>query len=199
MSLTKEEMSLYECSDCGSVELEDGGTCCGQPMVATERTVVFQEPELEAVAKWVFGISANEIAVCKALMAEGPTTVVELADEFDYDRSTISRHLDHLVELGIVEKERQKLPGGGREYIYSMVPTEEVHRTFVLGLYAWTEDALQLTEELSNQKVESMVEEAVVAEEGGREDTADVRRANGGRDTAESGMRSLIRRLFGRN
>lgn len=199
MSLQKEEISVYECSVCGAVELEEGeATCCGQRMDARERSAVFQEPELEQVAKQIFGISANELAVCKVLMAEEPTTVVELAGKLEYDRSTISRHLDHLVELELVEKEWQDLAGGGREYVYTTVHSAEIPRRFRFGLYAWTEEALQLTEELSDQKIEAMVEEAGVAGDGSGEETTDTRRANGGREAAESGMGSLIRRLFDR-
>lgn len=171
-------------------------TCCGQPMEAFDRAAVFEEPELEQVAKQVFGISPDELAICKGLKAAEPVTVAELANRFDYNRSTVSRHFDHLVELGIVHRERQKLRSGGRKYVYSMVSSEEIRRTFVLGLYAWPEEALQLTEELSTQKVEAMVEDTVVAGDGSRGETADRGRANGSRDASESRMSSLIRRLF---
>lgn len=199
MSLTKERVNVHECSVCGAVDVGDGATCCSRQMDSIERVAVFQEPELEQIASQVFGISSNEFAVCKALMAEGPTTIADLSEQFDYDRSTVSRHLDHLAELGIVDKERQEVPSGGRQYVYSTIPPEEAHRTFLYGLYAWTEEALELTDELSDQKIEAIAENAVVAGDGIGDETTGKTQANGGRDDADSKVGSLIRRLFGQN
>lgn len=198
MSLTEQRVTVYECPYCGRFDTEEM-TCCGDRMAPLESDAVFQEPRLEQVAKQVFAISANELAVCKVVMAEGPTTVADLADRFDYDRSTVSRHLGHLVELGLVEKDTEELPGGGRKYVYSTVPAEEVRRTFVLGLYAWTEEAFQLTEELSQGKLEAMVEDAAVTGDGRGEETTDGGRATAGRDRTEPTGRSLIQRLFNRD
>lgn len=98
-----------------------------------------------------------------------------------------------------MDKERQEVPSGGRQYVYSTIPPEEARRTFLYGLYAWTEEALELTEELSDQKVEAMGENAVVTGDGSGDGTTGKTRANGGRDDADSKVGSLIRRLFGRD
>jgi predicted transcriptional regulator len=201
MSPTEKHATVSECSCCGSLDVAENATCCGERMETLERTAVFEEPELEQVARQVFGMAPNELTVCKALVAEDSVTISDLAGRLPYDRSTVSRHLDHLVELGVAEKESKGIAGGGRENVYSTVSEQEIRRQFVLNLYGWTEEAVRLTEELSERKIEAMVEEAPVAANGGGGGVGGTTDGDAERDDGDSGRvgSSLLRRLFGRD
>lgn len=160
MGLTKRDVEVYECPSCGSITRQEEVSCCGEPMEMVNMTVRYNQPELEQVAKAVFDISSTELVVCKALMAEGEATIDDLTTQVPRDRSAIQRHINHLVELGVVEKKSQVLKEGGRVHVYSSAPVEEIYRAFRLGLYMWLDDAEDLLDELSQGKLEAMVEQA---------------------------------------
>lgn len=160
MELIERDVDAYECSSCGRLARGPGVTCCGESMEAVETNVTYDAPEPMQVTKAVFGISSTELALCKVLMAEEQATVGDLAAEISRDKSVAMRHLDHLVELGVVEKESRVRREGGRENVYSSVPLDEIHRSFRLGLLAWLDDAEELLDELSREKLQTMIEQA---------------------------------------
>lgn len=82
------------------------------------------------------GISSTELAVCKSLLAQEQATIGEPVSRLPRDRSTVTRRLDHLVELGVIEKESRPIERGGRENVYSPTAPDDVHRILRLGLYA---------------------------------------------------------------
>lgn len=117
-----------------------------------------KRPELEGLLRFVFGMSLSELDVCLCVMEVGETTIREVAERLDVDRSLVSRHLNHLVEVGVLEKRRRIRKGGGHVYLFTPNSVEEVRQGFKLGLYAWMEEALQQVDTLSREKVESMVD-----------------------------------------
>lgn len=203
MSPAEQTVTAYECPSWGSVGWHDGQTCCDQPMEAIETTTVYEPPGLEAVVQDVFDMSPTAVRVCREVMAKEAANVSELAAELDYDRSTITRHLNHLVDLGLVEKRERTLSEGGRAYVYAPKPAEDVRRQFKLGLCGWFEDAMGAVDELSREKVEAMADQAMVQTDSigsqtpdGNQRETEIAETNGGADR-EPGD-SLLSRLFGR-
>jgi len=147
---------VFECRECGSVSFGDSETtCCGAEMASTDATPV-KHPELAVVLREVFGISRTGLTICVCLMEEGDSTAADLAELLDIDRSTVARQLNHLVEIGLLDKRQRLLTDGGYVYVYSPVDVEEVRTRLTVGLYAWVSEALDLVEEINRQKVQAL-------------------------------------------
>lgn len=151
---------LYECDRCEMVVLRnDGAARCAHDIEAVERTTAgIEEPALEDVLRLAFGMSPTELEVCICVMEMGETTTSELAAELDVDRSSVSRHLNHLADLDILEKRRFIREGGGEVYGYRPNSVEAVRRGLKAGFHAWVAEALGQIEAISREKVESIVE-----------------------------------------
>ena len=159
MSLTEGSVDVYECKTCGNVGLGDGGVaCCDGPMATVAVEPAVEAPTLAELLRTVFDISDAELDICLCVMAGGAQTVRELADRTDYDRSVAARHLNHLVELGVLDKQRRLLEQGGHVYVYSPKPVETVRRSFKRQFLVWLGAATGRLEELRREKVEGIVE-----------------------------------------
>lgn len=159
MTFPAHELDIYECATCGDLRLSDGdATCCGGPMGPVETTVPTESPDVEELMRDVFDISPTELEVCRQVMAAGETTIGELVESIDRDRSVVSRHLNHLVDLGVVEKRSRVLAEGGRIGVYSPRSEDVVRRQLKLGLYAWCLDAIDILEEVNEEKIAMMAE-----------------------------------------
>lgn len=158
MASSEHELAVYECRSCGDYRLESTETtCCGDPMTELDDTVPIEQPDEERLMRTVFGISETELEVCRHLMAEPEVTVEELTEAVDRDRSVVTRHLNDLVDLGVVEKQSRVLSEGGRINVYKHRSVDAVRRQFKLGLYTWITDAVDVIDELSEEKIELMV------------------------------------------
>lgn len=151
-----------ECTECGAVTLgstENRSPCCDRPVreIAVEEFPV-DSPDLEELLGLVFGMSSTELDVCLCVMDVGEATTKEIAAELGVDRSHVSRHLNHLVDLGVLDKRQRILKGGGRVNVYTPSSLETVRRNFTVGLFAWTTGAVDVVEGISREKVESIAE-----------------------------------------
>ncbi|WP_408960539.1 helix-turn-helix domain-containing protein [Natrinema sp. 74] len=198
------DLDIFECPSCKKVVLNQSETCCGEQMNSVDVSPTFNPPDTDSIVSEVFGISGTELVVCRTIMSEEETTVKELASQLDLDQSSINRHLNHLVDLGIVEKQPQVLAEGGRVHIYSPVPIDDVRRQFRIGLYGWGTEAAERIEELSEEKIEAMAEVQTDSEADG----STLKKGREGNETAvdeetestadgEKGS-SLVTRLFRR-
>lgn len=114
------------------------------------------DPDLVDILRGVFEMSDTELEVCLCVMESGTMTVKELAEEIDYDRSVIARHLNHLGELGVIEKQRQLLKKGGHVYIYKSVDPEIVRNRLTAAFLTWISSATAEIATLRKEKVESI-------------------------------------------
>ncbi|WP_380681265.1 MarR family transcriptional regulator [Salinigranum sp. GCM10025319] len=153
---------VFECQSCGTVALGRGEVrCCGRPMRsaggAPDDSPV-SGPTLDDLLRSVFDMSDTELELCLCVMEGGELTVKELAERTDYDRSVVTRHLNHLADLGVLEKRRRLLERGGQVYVYTPVEPEAVRRSLERGFLAWVVQSARLLEDLRREKVESIVE-----------------------------------------
>jgi predicted transcriptional regulator len=98
-----------------------------------------EEPDLEEVMVCVFDIQRHEARTYEALLEHPGSTVEELADELDRDRSNVNRSLSTLREKGLASRQRRLLDGGGHVYQYSPTPLSEARELMHETLDAWAE------------------------------------------------------------
>lgn len=161
------------CVDCGRLRLghdpgadppasdrsADGSACrCGAVdwVTVPDPPAPVVEPDLEAVLRTVFGITELGMEVCIRLMDVGEASAREVAEGVDADRSTVARHLDHLVALGVLEADQRIPSGGGRVTVYRTAPAAVVRERFAVGLYHWLAAAVRAVEDLSEEKVRAV-------------------------------------------
>ncbi|MFD1633241.1 helix-turn-helix domain-containing protein [Haloplanus ruber] len=98
-----------------------------------DELVGVEEPSFQHVLSCVFGVQTHESRTYLTLLDNPGSTVAELAEELDRDRSNVNRSLTTLLEKGLVERERRLLDPGGYVYQYTATPLPEakelMHRT----------------------------------------------------------------------
>lgn len=95
------------------------------------------DPEFQDVLTCAFGIQAHETRTYLELLDHPGSTVEELADELDRDRSNVNRSLTTLMEKGLVERERRLLDPGGYVYQYTARPLPEAKAMLHEALDEW--------------------------------------------------------------
>jgi len=98
-----------------------------------------EEPGIEEVMRCVFGIQRHEVRTYLTVREYPGSTVEELADALDRDRSNVNRSLSTLREKGLAERERRLLDGGGHVYQYSATPLPEAQELMHETLDAWAD------------------------------------------------------------
>jgi predicted transcriptional regulator len=160
---------LFECDSCGNVGLGTGEIrCCDRPMRPVggrgadggpDPTAV-SEPTLADLLGAVFDMSDTELELCLCVMEGGELTVADLAEQTAYDRSVVTRHLNHLADLNVVEKRRRLLESGGQVYVYTPATPEVVRRNLTRLFVHWVGQASARLDDLQREKVEAIVERA---------------------------------------
>ena len=97
-----------------------------------------EEPSFADVLTCVFGIQRHEARTYQILLDNPGSTVEELAEELDRDRSNVNRSLSTLREKGLAERQRRLLDGGGHVYQYSATPLPEARDLMHDTLDEWT-------------------------------------------------------------
>jgi len=97
-----------------------------------------EEPGFEDVLACVFGIQKHEVRTFLILQDHPGSTVAELADQLERDRSNVNRSLSTLREKGLAERERRLLDGGGHVYQYAPTPLPEARELMHDTLDEWT-------------------------------------------------------------
>ena len=97
------------------------------------------EPSLDEVMACVFGIQAHEVRTYESLLDYPESTVAELADQLDRDRSNVNRSLSTLREKGLASRRRRLLDSGGHVYQYTPTPREEAAELMHETLDEWAD------------------------------------------------------------
>ena len=96
------------------------------------------EPGCEEVLRCVFGIQEHEARLYMELLEAPDSTVAELAEVVDRDRSNVNRGLTTLLEKDLVTRRRRLLDSGGHVYQYRATPEEEARELMHRTLDEWT-------------------------------------------------------------
>ncbi|MBX0295970.1 helix-turn-helix domain-containing protein [Haloarcula nitratireducens] len=99
--------------------------------------MVDDEPSLTEVMACVFGVQEHEVRTYHTLLDNPGSTVAELADVLDRDRSNVNRSLSTLREKGLATRERRLLDGGGHVYQYTARPPDEARELMHETLDEW--------------------------------------------------------------
>lgn len=162
MSSPPDHPTVYSCSSCGNFGIGDQNlSCCEDGLEPVTTPSAISSPTLDELLRVVFDISDTQLEVCLCVMEGGELTVQELADKIGYDRSVISRHLNHLVELNVLNKHRRLLDQGGYVYVYTPVEPEMIRHQFRVEFIRWVSQAQVLIEDLQREKVEMVVEDNI--------------------------------------
>ena len=95
------------------------------------------EIDFQHVLSCVFGIQDHESRTYLVLRSNPGSTVSELADALDRDRSNVNRSLTALMEKGFVERQRRLLDSGGYIYQYTAIPLPEARELLHETLEEW--------------------------------------------------------------
>ncbi|WP_284012653.1 helix-turn-helix domain-containing protein [Halobaculum litoreum] len=98
-----------------------------------------EDPSFGHVMACVFGIQEHESRTYLRLLENPGSTVEELADVLDRDRSNVNRSLTTLLEKGLAERERRLLDPGGYVYQYTATPLPEAKELLHEALDKWAE------------------------------------------------------------
>jgi predicted transcriptional regulator len=97
-----------------------------------------KEPGFEEVMACVFGIQQHEARTYLALRGNPGSTVAELAEIVDRDRSNVNRSLTTLREKDLASRTRRLLDSGGHVYQYTATPLDEARELMHETLDGWT-------------------------------------------------------------
>ena len=155
---------LYECPDCDNVVLALGRdeppmACHGKPMErVTDVEMSVKPPDVKQVLLQAFGLPKAGLDICLCVIGEGPLSAREVADSLGYDRSTITRYLNKLVDLGLLRRSELNREGGGIVNVYHSVDLERMRRETLIGFYIWAGEAAALIEDANVTKQDYLEE-----------------------------------------
>lgn len=149
---------LYECSDCDNVVLALGRdeppmSCHDKPMErVTDVEMSVKPPDVKQVLLQAFGLPKAGLDICLCVIGEGPLSANEVAESLGYDRSTITRYLNKLVELGLLRRSELNREEGGVVNVYHSIDLERMRRETLIGFYIWAGEAAALIEDANVTK-----------------------------------------------
>ena len=97
------------------------------------------DPGFQQVLACVFGIQDHESRTYLVLLDNPGSTVAELADTLERDRSNVNRSLTTLLGKGLAKRERRLLDPGGYVYQYTATPLPEAKELLHDALDEWVE------------------------------------------------------------
>ncbi|WP_436930729.1 helix-turn-helix domain-containing protein [Halosimplex halobium] len=101
--------------------------------------MIDEDPDFEEILVCVFGIRDHEVRTYLMVLDNPDSTVEELADRLDRDRSNVNRALATLREKGLVSRKNRIVPGGGNVYQYTATPLAEARALMHETLDEWTD------------------------------------------------------------
>lgn len=124
------------------------------PEESMEELMLIDEPEFQHVMECVFRIRDRESRTYTTLLQTPGSTVAELAEDLDRDRSNVNRSLSALKEKGLIERERRLLDSGGHVYQYTAVALPEAKERMHEAVDTWSEQVHKRIEEFGDSTLE---------------------------------------------
>jgi predicted transcriptional regulator len=117
-----------------------------------ETLVRTDDPSFEHVLSCVFGVQDHESRTYLVLLDNPGSTVAELADTLERDRSNVNRSLSTLLEKGLAERQRRLLDPGGYVYQYTATPLPEAKELLHEALDEWAENVHERIDEFGDDE-----------------------------------------------
>ena len=155
---------VFECPDCDNVVLALGRddppmSCHEEPMRrVTNCDIAVKPPDVRQVLLDAFGLPKAGLDICLCVIGEGPLSANEVAEALGYDRSTVTRYLNKLVDIGLLRRAELNREEGGVVNVYHSVDLERMRRETLIGFYIWAGEAAALIEEANLTKQDYMAE-----------------------------------------
>lgn len=149
------EHEIFECPECDNIVLTLGSedpsmTCHGEPMNrVSDAEMDVQSPDVEDVFFQAFDLPKTGLDVRGCVIDDGPLSANEIADALGYDRSTVTRYLNDLVELDLLQRSSLNREGGGVVNVYHSAEYDQRRRVTLIGFYLWAGKAAELVEEVN--------------------------------------------------
>ncbi|WP_276260263.1 helix-turn-helix domain-containing protein [Haloglomus litoreum] len=99
--------------------------------------MIDDEPGFTDVMACVFGVQRHEARTYLTLLENPGSTVAELAETLDRDRSNVNRSLTTLREKSLATRQRRLLDSGGHVYQYTATPLDEARELMHETLDEW--------------------------------------------------------------
>jgi predicted transcriptional regulator len=115
-------------------------------------------PDVRQVLLDAFGLPKTGLDICLCVIGEGPLSASEVAEQLGYDRTTVTRYLNRLVDLGLLRRSELNREEGGVVNVYHSVDLERMRRETLIGFYVWAGEAATLIEEANLTKQEYLEE-----------------------------------------
>jgi predicted transcriptional regulator len=154
------EYNIYECPECDNVVLSLGRSdppmsCHGESMESVRDVdIAVKPPDIREVLLEAFGLPKPGLDICLCVIGEGPLPASEVAEKLGYDRTTVTRYLNKLVELGLLNRSELNREGGGIVNVYHSIDVERMRRETLVGFYVWAGEAGSLIEDANLTKQE---------------------------------------------
>ncbi|MEF8827389.1 MAG: helix-turn-helix domain-containing protein [Haloarcula sp.] len=158
------QYDVFECPECENIVLAVGRddppmSCHGQRMERVwDVEMRVKPPSVKQVLLDAFGLPKAGLDICLCVIGDGPLSAAEVAETLDYDRSTVTRYLNKLVELGLLSRSELNREGGGVVNVYHSVDLERMRRETLVGFYVWAGKAATLIEDANLTKREYLEE-----------------------------------------
>ena len=155
---------VLECPECDNVVLALGRddppmSCHGEQMQRViDCDITVKPPDVRQVLLDAFGLPKAGLDICLCVIGEGPLSANEVAESLGYDRSTVTRYLNKLVDIGLLRRSELNREAGGIVNVYHSVDLERMRRETLIGFYIWAGEAAVLIEEANLTKQDYMAE-----------------------------------------
>lgn len=155
---------ILECPECDNVVLALGRddppmSCHGEQMQRViDCDITVKPPDVRQVLLDAFGLPKAGLDICLCVIGEGPLSANEVAESLGYDRSTVTRYLNKLVDIGLLRRSELNREAGGIVNVYHSVDLERMRRETLIGFYIWAGEAAVLIEEANLTKQDYMAE-----------------------------------------
>jgi predicted transcriptional regulator len=118
----------------------------------TDPEMDVRRPDVRQVLLQAFGLPKAGLDICLRVIGDGPLPASDVADSLGYDRSTVTRYLNDLVELGLLQRAELNREGGGVVNVYYSVDLERMRRESLIGFFVWAGEAATLIEQANLMK-----------------------------------------------
>lgn len=112
----------------------------------------FRALSIGDIMECMFGLKDFETHTYLELINGGATTVNELVDQFNKDRSTVQRALQNLAIAGLIYREQRNIKNGGYYYVYHAAPFDEIRSTIKESVRKWCDSVTNWIDTLEMEK-----------------------------------------------